>query len=82
MGTATGRCGVPVLWNLEGGSLAGFPLLVEEARSGELRERFAGMLEAEDVLVGLELGVECLDSAEVDSEDGGWMSTGTGVTGN
>ena len=52
------------------------------ARNGELTGRLAGMLEAEEVRVGLGSGVEGFNPVEAWSEDGPRTSTGTGVMGN
>lgn len=64
----------------------GFPLLGAAARSGELTERFAGILEAEDALgvLTVKSGAERFEGVgdDSESEDSPRMSTGTGVTGN
>ena len=77
VGTATGRCGVPVRWSFVGGSLVGPPLLVPAARNGELIERFAG-IEGGDPAAGS--GAGGLELVEDEGTLG--TSTGTGVTGN
>ncbi len=50
-GTATGRCGGPVLKSFLGGSLDVEPLLGPAARNGELTDRLAG-IEAEKADAG------------------------------
>lgn len=80
-GIATGRWGGPVLCSFFGGSKDGVPLLGPARRSGELVDRFAGMVVGND-WASCECGVREVDACGGDGSATGWgVSTGTAVTG-